>query len=200
MISIEPEKKDFVTIMVEGEPWRVIHKKRFRPELVQIKAFTSKKALEEGFAVLEKSVAMRYVQNLLSLKAYFSQEVKEKLKQQKFSEGVIESVIEVMVKYGYLNDQAYKKGLIEAYKRKGYGKRLIEQKLMLKLKDRTELRELETHSFEEEREAVKRWLKKRGVDLTNLAALTPSERQKHKAFLVRKGFSYEAASEILFDF
>ncbi len=200
MIDIEFRNKEFATITVDGQEWKEVYRKRFRSEFSQIKAFSSLKGLEEGFPAIEQRVLERYVQNLLNFNSYFTIEVKEKLERQQFTSKAIDKVLHIMTKYGYLDDDAYKKRLIRSYQSRGYGARLIEQKLRQKLKRDLIEEPQEICSDEKAKEMVKKWLKKRGVIKDANTPLEPKEKQKQIAFLLRKGFSYDIVYEILFDF
>ena len=201
MIDIKAENKEFVAIWVDGAIWRLVHKKRFSREMKTLRAFSSIEELEADFPLIEKRVLLNYVQALLAMKSYFRCEVKSKLQKQKFTPAGIESVLDTMQKYGYLNDEAYKKLLIQSYIKRGYGERLIYQKLMGKLHSPT-LAEIAPGEYNgsDEKEKVYAWLKKRGIERTDITALDPKERKKQIGFLLRKGLCSDLVYEILFDF
>lgn len=200
MLDIESENKDFMILLWEGEPFKSVHKKRFGREVKNLMGVKTLNELKERFHALENKVIVSYVQAVLAVKSFFRCELERKLKEQKFSLSAIKKALDIMEKYGFLDDEVYKKQLVRSYLKKGYGERLIEQKLYAKLQDKEQCKvEIEGQEGQE-REKILYWLNKRGIQQEEIKNLDPKERKKHSSFLMRKGFSSDAVYQIMFDF
>ena len=60
----------------------------------------------------EPAKARQYALKLLSYRSYSVEELRQRLQRKGFSSDAIDQIIPVMVDYGYLNDEAYARSLI----------------------------------------------------------------------------------------
>lgn len=115
-------------------------------------------------------------------------EMRQKLAEQGFSPASVDYAVLQLKSYRYLDDEAYARRYLE----RG-GNRKSERQLRYELQKKGISGELLDLVFEEdpidEEERITALLKKRGYFGE---CSDPTERQKHAAYLTRKGFSYEA--------
>ena len=135
--------------------------------------------------------------NLLTYRARSVREMRERLMEKPWSDStVVEEVIEKLLSYGYLNDLQFAGDLaISRLRQKPMGRRVLQQKLMLKKLDTEVIRAALDQGFAELPEeqlidrAIEKRLRVRGQ---------PGSREELKKFfdyLVRQGFSYSLISE-----
>ncbi len=70
--------------------------------------------------------------SLLSRRAHFTKELREKLRQRGYPLKEIEPLLQQLTELGYLDDKELAKSLIEKLRRKGYGAKVIAYKLFEK--------------------------------------------------------------------
>ncbi|MEO1646140.1 MAG: RecX family transcriptional regulator [Chloroflexota bacterium] len=135
--------------------------------------------------------------NLLSYRPRSIQEIRRRLAKKGYEEVVIESAIERMVKYGYLDDRAFAKFWIESRNRgKPRGKRALQYELRQKGISNAIIRELLDEMVDEESGAYKAAQKR----VRRMRGKTEFEfRKKVGAFLQRRGFGFEAVRQALDD-
>lgn len=114
--------------------------------------------------------------SLLAKRAYFSKELAAKLREKEFPEGEITSLIEELKQQGWLNDQELAERFVSRQREKGYGARVIAQKLRMKAGEIP----IEIDDGEILPLIEKKYLKK-----------LPHDRNKVIASLMRRGFSYD---------
>ncbi len=137
--------------------------------------------LEEINSWLEKTEYKR-VKNaalyLVARRSYSKAMLFKKLKDKKFSQKQCLKVIGEFETLGYLSDHDYAQMLLEQKMRQGYGPRYIEQYFRTKGLDP----KLVKITVVEEKQAMKKWEQK----------IRGKEPQKKIAFLLKKGFSFDA--------
>jgi len=141
-----------------------------------------------------KNTAYRY----LTIRPRSRVEVERKLHDREFPSGIVSSVIDHLVKLGYLNDEEFaRQWAASRVRSRGFGRRRLEQEL----RNKGISREIITGSlrtlFEEALEAdVAR--KEADKKLRTLTRFEPEVRRRRLAgFLERKGFSSEIIRTIL---
>ncbi len=134
----------------------------------------------------------------LAVRARSRDEVEKKLSDRDFSPQVISSVIDHLLRLGYLNDEEFARQWASSRIRsRGLGRRRIEQELRQKGIGRDLIREVLRGFFEEasELDIAQREAERK---LRSLARFEPEVRKRRLAgFLERKGFSSEIIRGIL---
>lgn len=192
MINIErSDNKRFMEIIVDGEIWKKIDKYLYFNHLEKISSCLNKKELIDLFSVLEPQIAIGYVYKLLSIRGYWSREIRKKLKDKAFDDTTIEAVVQRCQKAGYINDEREAQGLIRKEKRRGRGPQAIGRQLKEKSGTYIEF----SFSEEEEREQIRHLLKKKFPN-----SHEKKEKERAYRFLHRRGFSIHLIHEVIFGY
>jgi len=141
-----------------------------------------------------RNTAYRY----LTIRPRSRAEVEQKLRDREFPPDTVASVIEHLLRLGYLNDEQFARQWAAGRVRsRGFGRRRVEQELRQKGIGRDIIRDTLTGLFEEAPELdVAR--KEADRKLRTLARLEPEVRRRRLAgFLERKGFSPEIIRTII---
>ena len=137
----------------------------------------------------KNKTALEAALHLLGYRAQSEKELRRKLKQRGFSGSDIDSAVEDLYRYEYLNDEELAAEIFENYRRDGlYGNRYIKQKL--------QMRGLSCEDWltpEEEEEKAELALQKKEASVPGYRA----DYQKAAAFLARRGFSYDVIRRVL---
>ncbi|MBS0620191.1 MAG: RecX family transcriptional regulator [Verrucomicrobia bacterium] len=163
--QIQQEK---ILLFLEGEPWRTVGKKGFFSALKKTPHLT-----REEFSQLEIRLAKSYALYLLARRAYLTQDLEKKLRDNGYCKDAIQVAMETSAPY--LDDAALKERLIAKERKKGLGSRRIAEKLRHK-------QIAVPLSYEEDLEALNRWLEKHAKQVEKLP------REKLIARLARRGF------------
>ncbi len=133
--------------------------------------------------------------NFLSFKNRTVKEMKKKLLEKEFSDDVINQVIEMLMKYNYLNDAEYAKKFIkDKLEIKGYGKYRIKSELKQKGIEIEIIDELLVDTECIEIEKVITLINKK-LRFRTLESLDIKEKRKIYNFLQRRGYSYNVINE-----
>lgn len=133
--------------------------------------------------------------NLISFKNRTIMEMKKRLKEYEYNDEVIERVIEILIKYNYLDDYKYtEKYISDKLEIKGYGKYRIKNELRQKFVSNEIIEELliDTEVIESEKIISlieKKMRNKRFKDITT------KEKYRIFNFLQRRGYSYSIIKE-----
>ena len=122
--------------------------------------------------------------SLLAKRAYFSKQLKEKLRIKGYPEEDITSLLQELKKRGWLNDEELAKRFVENQRQKGYGARFI----AMKLREKAGVIDI---SISESEEAVLHLVKKRYL------SKLPEKRHLVVSALLRRGISYELINKVL---
>lgn len=122
--------------------------------------------------------------SLLARKAYFSKQLKAKLLEKGFPSKDVDFVIADLIDKGWLNDGELASRFIEKEKKKGYGARVIAQKLKEKAG-------FVPSGIEESREAIEALVAKK------YAKKLPEKRMQVIGALMRRGVPYDLALEVI---
>ncbi len=142
--------------------------------------------------------AVNHILFLLQSRDYTRYELKEKLRKGQYPDEIMESALAEVAGYGYINDANYAERYVECYReRKSLGK--IKQELLRRGIDRETVEEAIEEGRRVQEEAgehpeqmqIRRLLEKRHFDP---GAADRKEKEKHYAFLMRRGYS---SSDIL---
>lgn len=135
--------------------------------------------------------------NLLTYKPRSIEELKERLLEKAWTnEEIVDSVIEKLKEYNYLNDEQFAADLAASKIRsKAFGKRRIEQDLRRKKLDAETIEKALETVLEEtpEAETIDRAIEKR-LRIKGVPE-TPNDKRNFFGYLVRQGFSYDLIKE-----
>ena len=126
-------------------------------------------------------------------------QIKTKLTQKGYTEKVIARAMEFMNNYGYLNDKAIGKALMnDSIRSKKEGRNKIKQKMYQKGIKKQDMEEvMEGLNAEEEKEGAEYSLKKVKEKYRVKSKDKNQWKQKCYQYLLRQGFPYELASEVM---
>ncbi len=145
----------------------------------------------------ELAKARQYALRLLSYRSYSIKEFRQRLQRKGFPLDTIDKIVPLMIDYGYLNDGAYARSLMELLiERRGYGSRRLLQELLSRGIDRCLAVELldEISDGQEMERALALARKK----IRTLSRLDRSRTYRRLAsFLMRKGFPVEISRRVL---
>jgi regulatory protein len=147
---------------------------------------------EETYAAMDTSL------HLLGFRQRSSRELRDRLRQNKISDPVIDRTATRLRELGYLNDQRFAKDYAQSLGQKGKGPYLIKAELLKKGIDRETVSEIMAdfkESGEQERERLKTLAE---CKLRQMQGLPPRVvAQRLAGFLARRGFSPEAVHDAL---
>ncbi|MDH3493267.1 MAG: RecX family transcriptional regulator [Acidobacteriota bacterium] len=131
--------------------------------------------------------------NLLTFKQRSVAELRQRLLEKNWTnEEIVDSVIEKLSEYNYLNDEEYAFNLASSKLRtKAVGKRRLKQDLVRKKLDKQTIEAAVEKAFEEtpETELIERAVEKR-LRIKGKPE-TPNEQKNFFAYLMRQGFEYD---------
>ncbi len=159
-------------------------------------------SVEEQQALLEKQeegrarvIALNYV----SYQARTVEEVRRKLREKGYENDIIDDAIEYLNEFGYLDDEAYARAYVRSkFSGSGYGPRRLSTDLTKRGVDRSVVDNVLSDAFEDDelKEAALQKGRKRWAALDR--ETDPRKRRKKVMdFLVRRGFDYALASEVV---
>lgn len=116
--------------------------------------------------------------------------IRKKLADNHYSEAYINSVIEELKSFGYIDDRAYALNFAQSMSaNRGMSRKVIIQKLYEKGVNREYIYEAIDTLPVDETELINKALKKKGLSMDEVRELPPKEKQKIYRYLVGKGFS-----------
>ena len=147
--------------------------------------------------VLEKRAKLRCM-NLLKSRDYTVYQLKTKLKENGYPESLIDTAIEYVASYGYLDDERYTRAYIESVSGTKSRNQIMND-LVRKGLDRQHIAEayeeiMAEHNDDPEENLIRRYIVKKHYDA---ATATYEEKQKLIAFLYRKGFGLDKIYKIV---
>ena len=144
----------------------------------------------------QRARAFQRAVKLLAAKPRSIAELRERLSERSTSKAVVETVIERLREYGYLDDERYALGYASSkLRQQPIGRRRLKQSLVLKKVDRTVADEVLDQVFNETPEeqlidqAVEKRIRVRGRPKTRAEAKSLFD------YLLRQGFPFELASD-----
>lgn len=93
--------------------------------------------VDQAYDAPMELAALDYAAGLLDVRAYSSAEITEKLKARGYNSSETSAAVEKLKSYGYINDEAYAKGLARRAAESGKGSRRIEAELRQKGLDKS---------------------------------------------------------------
>jgi regulatory protein len=134
--------------------------------------------------------------NLLAFKPRSIAELRERLLEKEWTTAeIVESVLDKLKEYNYLNDEQFAKSVAASQiRQKPIGRRVLKQKLALKKLDKETVEAALETAFEEtpEDEIIDRAIEKR-IRIKGIPE-TREDSKKFYDYLLRQGFSYDLVS------
>ena len=186
--KIEPVTRSKSRIYVDERRWCTLYNKElYRYSLREGQPVSDGVYGEIMGEVLTKR-AKRRVLYLLRSMDRTEQQLRQKLKEGDYPEEIIDFAIAYVQKLHYQDDRRYASNYVD-YRKKNKSRLQLKQELYCKGIPADMTKEiLEEYSSDEEREAIRGWLRRKGYDP---AEATPESQRKMYGFLMRKGFRME---------
>lgn len=186
--KIEPVTRSKSRIYVDERRWCTLYNKElYRYSLREGQPVSDGVYGEIMGEVLTKR-AKRRVLYLLRSMDRTEQQLRQKLKEGDYPEEIIDIAIAYVQKLHYQDDRRYASNYVD-YRKKNKSRLQLKQELYRKGIPADMTKEiLEEYSSDEEREAIRGWLRRKGYDP---AEATPESQRKMYGFLMRKGFRME---------
>lgn len=184
----EPVTRSRSRIYVDERCWCTLYNKElFRYQLREGDALSDSVYQEIMEEVLLKR-AKRRVLYLLRSMDRTEQQLRQKLKEGDYPQEIIDTAIAYVQQLHYQDDRRYASTYVD-YRKKNKSRMQLKQELYRKGIPADMTKEiLEEYSPDEEREAIRGWLRRKGYDP---AEATPEAQRKMYGFLMRKGFRME---------
>lgn len=143
----------------------------------------------------EKAKAYAFL--LLKFRQRSEKELEQRLKRKKFSEEIIRKTVEFLREKEFLNDNLFAKSWIESRIKRPFGLRRIKEELKVKGIDKQIIEEKisEVKENYSEEAVVEQLARMRLGKLKGIQAL--AVRRRVYAYLIRRGFSPEAVTEVI---
>ena len=174
--------------MFKKRNWRVKPRENTEEAEAKPRIINAEKARQKTF---DRAV------NLLAFKPRSIAELRERLLEKDWTTPeIVDSVLDKLKEYNYLNDEQFAKSLAASkIRQKPIGRRVLKQKLALKKLDKETVEAALETAFEEtpEEEIIERAIEKR-LRLKGKPE-TREDAKKFYDFLLRQGFSYDLVSK-----
>ena len=154
--------------------------------------------LKELLHEKELSKAKSYVYGILARRMYTTKEIRDKLADRGYVDEIIQDVIAVLERYGYLNDRTFAEEWIRSRMQgKPKGKFALRYELLRKGIEKSIIEDALNQAFDESKEvdialelARRKIRSYRGDDPT-------VARRKLQGFLLRRGFNFETVNDVI---
>jgi regulatory protein len=146
----------------------------------------------------ELSNAKKYVYNILARRMYSSSEIRKKLKEQGYTDEIIDNVISMMEGYGYLNDKTFAEEWIRSRAHNNpKGKIVLKRELTQKGIEGDIIEEVFSQSFDESQqsEIALDMARRQSRSYRNDDPI--SARRKLQGYLIRRGFDFETVRNVV---
>lgn len=189
--AVEQQKRnpEKYNVFVDGEYAFAL----FMQDILYFKIKENEEISEERYNYIINEVVYIKAQDkaldFLGYKMRTEREMRKKLESLDYSEGVIERVMEFLLKYGYIDDYKYSLSFIRQSQRlRPLGSYGIKMKLKeMGIKDRIIENAILESEIDEEEDAYTLLKKKMG----NNETADMKEKKKYQDFLLRRGYSYD---------
>lgn len=192
---IEPVTKTKYKVFIEEQFAFVLYK----GELSRYQIRENQEISEEIYHTIKKEVVLKRARlramHLLKDMDRTEGQLREKLKQNGYPEDIIEQAVAYVKSFGYINDENYAQRFVEN-KKKSKSKKQIYALLYQKglARDIIEQAMEQCYGTEDSAEAIAEILRKKRYCPDTA---TTEETQKICAYLMRKGFPYEAIRQVI---
>ena len=186
--KIEPVTRSKSRIYVDERRWCTLYNKELYRYNLREGQPVSDGVYEEIMGEVLTKRAKRRVLYLLRSMDRTEQQLRQKLKEGDYPEEIIDIAIAYVQKLHYQDDRRYASNYVD-YRKKNKSRLQLKQELYCKGIPADMTKEiLEEYSSDEEREAIRGWLRRKDYDP---AEATPESQRKMYGFLMRKGFRME---------
>ena len=154
--------------------------------------------LKELFHDEELSNAKKYVYTILARRMYSTNEIRKKLKEQGYTDEIIDNVISMMEGYGYLNDKTFAEEWIRSRAHNNpKGKIVLKRELTQKGIEGDIIEEAFSQSFDESQqsEIALDMARRQSRSYRNDDPI--SARRKLQGYLIRRGFDFETVRNVV---
>ncbi len=194
---IEEISKSKVRVTLDSEFSLVIYKGELKKYHITENEEFPQNQYELLLTVLEKRAKLRCM-NLLKSRDYTVYQLKTKLKENGYPEFLIDTAIEYVASYGYVDDERYTRAYIESVSGTKSRNQIMND-LVRKGLDRQHIAEayeeiMAEHNEDPKEDLIRRYIVKKHYDA---ATATYEEKQKLIAFLYRKGFGLDKIYKIV---
>lgn len=192
------EKLKVISIYVDEEPWKDVHRLIFKKIADFPKLFDNLEELNNYFYNLETKYALDFILKKLSRKSYHSKEIEKCLFEVLISRKSVDAVINKCIGYGFLNDETWIKNFINKELLSKHGRLLIVNKLRNKGVSEEKIEEFfeSRESDEIQKEQILRLIQTK-YKKRNLQDF--KEKEKTIGALARRGYALSLIKEILFN-
>ena len=146
----------------------------------------------------ELSNAKKYVYTILARRMYSTNEIRKKLKEQGYTDEIIDNVISMMEGYGYLNDKTFAEEWIQSRRLNNpKGKIVLKRELTQKGIEGDIIEEAFNQSFDESQQSEIALDMARRKSRSYINDDPISARRKLQGYLIRRGFDFETVRNVV---
>ena len=146
----------------------------------------------------ELSNAKKYVYTILARRMYSTNEIRKKLKEQGYTDEIIDNVISMMEGYGYLNDKTFAEEWIQSRRLNNpKGKIVLKRELAQKGIEGDIIEEAFNQSFDESQQSEIALDMARRKSRSYINDDPISARRKLQGYLIRRGFDFETVRNVV---
>lgn len=193
--KIEPVTKTRFKVYVDEQFAFVLYKGELsRYKIREEKEISQDTINEIQTEVLTKRVKLRAM-HILTRMDRTEEQLRTKLKQDLYTEELIEIAVNYVASFGYIGDEDYTRRFISS-KQNSKSKREIMMKLQQKGVSKEIVQEVFEECYDDEKEldAIRRLVEKKHFDAENASN---QEKKRMYDYLLRKGFRYEDIRQVL---
>ncbi len=189
IISIDKRKSK---IFVEEQLFCALYNGEIRQLDIRVNNQISEDSLMKIQDILAKRARERSFY-ILKTRDHTEKEMRDKLKKSYVPENIINSTIEFLHRYSYIDDERYTRNFVEAHSRRE-SIRIIKGKLLTKGINREIIESVFADNISDPCEVIRRNYSRKIEQYQNL---NQKGRQRIYNMLLRKGFSYEDINNVL---
>lgn len=185
--KLEGLGKGKVKVYIDGEFHYLLYRKDIQIYKLQENEQISEKVYKE---IIEDTVLRRAKQKAMAILKYMDrteQELRQKLKQADYTETIIESAIEYVKKFHYLDDERFAMNYIR-FKKNSKSKRQLQTELSQKGIRKEYIDLAFEEEYDDEELAIQKAVAKKTLDIDSLSQ---EEKMKLASSLYRKGFKMD---------
>lgn len=191
--KLEELSKGKVKVYIDGEYHFLLYHKDIKIYKLQENELILEKVYED---IIQDTVLRRAKQKAMAILKYMDrteQELKQKLKQAEYTDTIIESAIEYVKMFHYLDDERYAANYIR-YKKSTKSKRQLQTELMQKGIRKEFIEQAFDDEYDDEDIAIQKAIAKKTLDIESLSQ---EEKMKLASSLYRKGFKMDVIQKYM---
>lgn len=193
LIEEQKRKTDRVSVYLDGEFWVGMPKQTMLEHTLKEGMLISPETKQEIERGIAEDTVFTVAVNLLSYGDRSETELRRRLLDKDFGEGVVEIVIEKLKEYSYIDDRAFAEQTAGQHVLKGKGRRAAQDALRRAGVDEEIVEAALDENYGEEREleVAIEWLTRKPLPASH------AERQKLMRSLASRGFNFDTAREAI---